>query len=1223
MTPSKPIRFVAWLTLASFFSSNVLAVDPVNIATVPLVSMSTKVVRPNVMFILDDSGSMDSDYMPDDNWDDTKACFYNWGWNKIAYNPSITYFPPKNPDGSPFVNANPASAWDNGFNSSGGPRNLAGVTAVATPNTTVLTLANNSIATSTAGNGRTVTVTVPSTANMAVGMSVSFAGVVPNARVNNIRINGRTYPITQIVSGTVFKFDTSGVTNDVANATSSPAIGTAATVTFTWNTFVNQANYFYYSFTASPNAPPSTCAADASYTKVGVSSLTAAQQQNYANWYSFYRTRLMMMKSAAGRAFSGIDDEFRVGYTTISERGTAAARWLGNARFDAVQKTSWYGKLYGAATVGWTPLRGALSKAGRYYAGRLVTGNDDPVQYSCQKNFAILTTDGYWNKHDETATYGPKREDNVTDVGDQDGVLSPTDRPKYEAGHYSNTLADIALYYNKTDLRTTNALGGLQDDGVTRSDVSPNIKDTQGNDLPDGHQHMTTITLGLGMSGERNYPGDAPALKSGALDWPDPQTGVSGDNTTIPARLDDLWHAAVNGDGTYATASTPEEAVAALRAALATITDKGRSGAAAATSSLEPVTGDNFAYIAQYTTARWTGDIEAHTIDLATGNVSGTIVWSALAKAEGTVGTTTDTRRIYTSSSAGTRVDFVPGPNVNAAYFNASALSQWGVLSAAQQARATPVSLINYIRGQHGFELRSDATHTDPDSRLYRARQHKDASDIWHNDVIGDIIDSSPVYVRKPPFRYADTGYAAFVGTQAGRGATVYAGANDGMLHAFDASPPVNVGDPTPVNAGTERWAYIPRMLHSQLYKLADTNYANNHNYYVNGVVTVGDAYNGSSWRTVLIAGLGAGGRGYFALDVTDPANPSVLWEFTDANLGKSFGNPILTKRASDGMWVVLFTSGYNNVSPGDGQGRLYMVNAFTGAQIGSGIVTTAGTNANLSGLSKITNWVLDTMVDNSTQYVYGGDLAGNLWRFDINAMTVVKLGQTSAVPGARPITSRPEVARIRDASGVYHRVVYVGTGRYLGGTDVSGASVPELTRQVLLAVKDDLPGPMTPITFDSSGGLIQQTLVDVATSPPTRAIPSASAAAVNWSSNNGWYVMLPDLGERVTVEPRLQLGTVSFVSNRPRDEYCSLGGSSWLYALDYRTGTAISTQATSVVGMQVDSHTIGTGLTVVRLPNGHLVAIVNTPDGTRTLELPTGAAGAGSVRRVGYREIN
>ena len=120
------------------------------------------------------------------------------------------------------------------------------------------------------------------------------------------------------------------------------------------------------------------------------------------------------------------------------------------------------------------------------------------------------------------------------------------------------------------------------------------------------------------------------------------------------------------------------------------------------------------------------------------------------------------------------------------------------------------------------------------------------------------------------------------------------------------------------------------------------------------------------------------------------------------------------------------------------------------------------------------------------------------------------------------------------------------------------------------------------------SASLVQQT-VDTSVTP--RTIPTPQP--VNWVNKNGWYVSIP-LGERVTIEPRLQLGTVSFVANNPVDDYCALGGSSWLYALDYKTGGAITPQADNVVGISVDTKTIGTGLTIVRLPNGLLIAIVS-----------------------------
>ena len=148
----------------------------------------------------------------------------------------------------------------------------------------------------------------------------------------------------------------------------------------------------------------------------------------------------------------------------------------------------------------------------------------------------------------------------------------------------------------------------------------------------------------------------------------------------------------------------------------------------------------------------------------------------------------------------------------------------------------------------------------------------------------------------------------------------MYVGANDGQLHAFDAA------------TGQENWAYIPSAVLPNLYALADKNYSSQHQYFVDGSPVVGRhlperavvTCSAGQWKTILVGGLNRGGKGYYALDVTDPASPALLWEFTDANLGYSFGNPVITK-LKDGTWVVLLSSGYNNA---DGLGRLYVVNA-------------------------------------------------------------------------------------------------------------------------------------------------------------------------------------------------------------------------------------------------------------------------------------------------------
>ena len=181
--------------------------------------------------------------------------------------------------------------------------------------------------------------------------------------------------------------------------------------------------WYYTDYTANPSAPPDTCQSDSAYT-VAVPT-TTAQQQNVANWHSYYRTRILMMKTASGRAFATVGDKYRVGFHRHQREEHESARFLNIKKFDATQKAAWYTLLYNQGASGYTPLRGAVSKAGRLYAGQLISGNADPVQYSCQQNFTILTTDGYWNTQNESPAdngtggnasynYGPYRENNTT-----------------------------------------------------------------------------------------------------------------------------------------------------------------------------------------------------------------------------------------------------------------------------------------------------------------------------------------------------------------------------------------------------------------------------------------------------------------------------------------------------------------------------------------------------------------------------------------------------------------------------------------------------------------------------------------------------------------------------------------------------------------------------------------------------------------------------------------
>jgi len=1271
---TKQTRIVsAILCLGAGFATCIAAAATVDLTNVPLVSGVTKVVPPNIYFILDDSGSMGNDYMPDSvGTNSARNCFDNFGYNTIYYNPAITYVTPKYPDGTSYPNATFTAAKQNGFSNSGSTTDLGATSTFSlTSNPYTITLGSSIVTVTHSGHGFTAGTTVN------LSPARTFSGVTIGGDYNVVSTTNNSYTIVAAnAAGTGFALGANPYTtaNRSSNVTVSHAahgfvagstVSFSPSVTFngvtisgsyqiqsvTTNSYVIRASrnatatgtgggsgitelsgsltgggsditesrklWGWFEYTASPTSPPATCAADNTYRFKAPT--TTAEQTNYANWYSYYRTRILLMKSAAGRAFTAIDNNYRVGFSTISETGTNANKFLNLARFDATQKSAWYSKMYSATAANFTPLRGALSKAGRLYAGKLLTGDADPVQYSCQQNFTILTTDGYWNCNNESpvcsatgaGTYGPFREDNVTRVGDQDGVTG-TARPYLDSGKYPDTLADIAMYYYNTDLRPTGSIGGLNDDGV-RIDVSSNNVPTAANDTANW-QHMTTFTLGLGVSGTLTYnenyliggSADYNAILQGTKNWPNPLTNPLSNSDTVTERIDDLWHAAVNGRGQYLSAANPDALVSALSKTLAAISVTNASAAAAATSSLEPVAGDNFAYVAQYNTGLWYGDLQARDIDLVTGALSQTVTWSARSLLSNKIQPAADTRNIYTFSSTATnKLKSFDSANLTAEkaayYFRSNALNPNGQLTqyptwtALQQAAATDDAMINFLRGQNSNEDEVGNT-----NRLFRDRSY----------ALGDIVDSAPVFVKKPPFKYTDAGYTQFIANNVNRVGMVYVGANDGMLHAFDAA------------TGAERWAYIPSAVIPMLYKLADAGYANNHQFYVNGQITVGDVYSGSTWKTILVGGLGRGGRAFYALDVTDPANPKALWEFgvnQDNDMGYSYGNPILTKRDSDNRWVVLVTSGYNNTaSSGDGKGRLYVLDAFTGSKLEEIVTDESIVDPNLSGIAKITNYVLDTFTDNSTQYVYGGDLAGALWRFDItagdNSGSSRRLGRTSATAGNQPITVRPEVARIRDTTGTYHRVVYFGTGRYLGLTDLAVTAPSSAIAQAVYAVKDK--GIDLGVLTSTTAALTRQTL-DTTVSP--RTIPNP--VAMDWSTKNGWYVNLP-VGERMNVDPRLQLGTLAIIANVPDDDYCRVGGTSWLYSLDYKSGGAVAAQGTQAVGSPIGS-SLATGLTMIRLPTNKLIAIVTQADTTvKAISVPVAPSATNQVRRVGWREI-
>ncbi|MCM8635131.1 MAG: PilC/PilY family type IV pilus protein [Candidatus Accumulibacter sp.] len=833
--------------------------------------------------------------------------------------------------------------------------------------------------------------------------------------------------------------------------------------------------------------------------------------------------------------------------------------------------------------------------------------------------------------------------------------------PIVALGPTSDTLADVAEYYWKTDLRDPSQTP----DRCTGGPVTAGGVTTQNNvctnDTRYPRQYMSTYTLGLGASGLMQYQADyltaasgdfnsvklglvadsstgiCPWQTIGECNWPKPESNTQ-------SNIDDLWHAAVNGRGTYFSATDPSSLAAGISGALQTVTVRDGALAAVTVTSANLAPGSNAIFEVSFRAGEWSGDIVKRTIDGTTGAISTTAAWSAQARLDARVSAGTHSARtIYLfeagGNSSGSGVDnlkFFLWANLSTSQKNnflsphidtLTQLCTVGTtcLTTTSRASAEGENLLNFIRGDNSNE----GPLTDL-GKYYRQRAH----------ILGDIVGSEAVYVKESPWNYVDYNYAGFKTANQSRTAMVYVGANDGMLHAFDAS------------TGDEVWAYVPGAVLPRLYRLADKNYGaqttqNMHVFTVDGTPVVGDICvsdcatpaSGSLptvWKTILVGGLNNGGRGYYALDITNPAAPKALWEFTHNDLGYSYGNPVITK-LKDGTWVVVVTSGYNNLSPGDGGGHLFIIRASDGTLLRT-ISTGAGDTTTPSGLSRISAWANFPDANNTAQRVYGGDQLGNLWRFDVNgdiplpatppatpvydAQRLATLKDPAGV--AQPITTRPELGKVGP-----HAVVFVGTGQLLGTDDLATTQT-----QTVYAIKDRLldldygsPRPLSPPqTTPPPGDFVAQTLTSATCQAGNpfctagRPIVTGTNNPVDFDVNDGWYADFPVAGERVNTELRLQLGTLALNTNTPTIGACVPVGISFAYFFDYDSGGPVNgTNGLSAIRL---GDYLSSAPSVIRLVDGTIRELIRT-DTPSTISTPVPTAPSPlDTRRVSWREL-
>jgi type IV pilus assembly protein PilY1 len=959
---------------------------------------------------------------------------------------------------------------------------------------------------------------------------------------------------------------------------------------------------------------------------------------NYANWFAYYRTRIQAVKTVTSASFSEVDAKYRVGFHAMFSKPS----FLNIADFDnTVQKPAWFSKLFGVTIpLGQeTPTLTAVARIGDYFLNGThpdLVGSSDPITLSCQQNFHMLFTDGFTNQNAFPArTVG--NVDNFVPAGPVLGafpigltanpIIGITQgldwpRPYREdpgATPTLNALSDYAMAYWVTNLRPgpTAACPLCGAANVPTSNDPP----LAGDRYSAKWQHLNFAALSLGTSGKLPA-GDQVAVEAdlrnpaGLLQWPQPKDTLGNPNVLKPdnSGVDDLWHAAMNGHGDFVNADSIEEVKLGIGKILAGVANLPGTATSVGFVSNTFGASANFIYRVRFEQS-WSGSLAKIQINPTTGlPLLLPPIWNAsdqLIAATTPVDGWRTGRRIVTMNESGTRIPFL-----------------WGSLGANQRDSLAPgkpaartQQILQFLRGDRSRE----------GEKVGRLRVR--------TSPLGDIVDSSPVYVGAPNAPYldaSDPGYSGFKSSFSTRAPRIYVGANDGMLHAFDDAN------------GNETWAYVPTPLFRDgsvavglacqasntavpcgtaggdpktgLGALAFQDGALpafRHHFYVDSTPKIVDvdfnAPAGTGWRTLLVGGLGKGGNRYYALDVSDPAAVTdegsaasqVLWEFpsvgnTSIDMGYTFGKPVIAKTRFDGAWRVVVGSGYDNPS---GVGKLYFLQASNPNPTNFIVMSTGvGSTTSPAGLAHPAGYTQDFHNQLAEQF-YSGDLLGDLWRFDVSspvsdaAWTFGQLGKLTA-PGVgtvQPVTTPPEI-KIDINNGI-DRWVFIGTGKLYDQSDLA-----DHQPQTMYAFRDGTASapwalPATPIDR-LTVGMVKLTDTDATNNFGLPNIP-----------DKGWYHDLPN-GGRIVVAPQAAFGVIAYISTRPpSDDLCAIGLPVTIYARDYGTGQSLLTENADgsgaiVSGIDIASGGVGLQVVAFQSPDG---GASSTPDVRLAITLPDG----------------
>lgn len=1198
---SKAASFIGKLLCASlFFWMLGIIQAPVQAAVTvdqqPLIIQQP--LPPNITLMLDDSGSMAWDFMPDFGYlnnNSNNDALIDASNNGVYYNPTATYLPPLKADGTSFPNApSLTSAWIDGFHQGTGTVDL------------------------TSYHGAYDTGNVDySTSGGQVSQSITYQGITSeDACSRKAAAQQGSYNYSYKKSG--------------------------KTCTVYYN--VNQTSFFQYS--TGPGAGPYTVyyvAASSCGTQtncVAASDVTGAAApagiaagQNIANWFSYYHTRILMAKSGLMNSFSKINITFRVGFGSIDGGNIAGlpsslysyndiynsqTNYIANVQpfgngASGTQKDNFWNWLTDEQASGGTPLRQALDAVGQYYetSQPWQTSANDTTELACRQSYTILTTDGFWNEN----FTGPGNADGTTGttVTGPNGQSYTYTAPLPYSDSNSDTLADVAMKYWETDLR---------------SSVANEVPTTT--DDPAFWQHMTTFTLGLGFTPVGISP--AGTTISQIFNWANGGTAISGFSWPQPSansinNIADLAHAAVNGHGGFYSATSPQAFVSGLQDALKRAAERVGTGASLAANSTQLKTG-TVAYQANYYTAKWKGDLKAFAIDPNTAAISTAPTWTAVTSLPAAA-----SRNIWTYNPTAS-----PASKQIVAFQNTSSTTPPALsaieLSALGSSAASQVNMVNYLRGDATLELKNAGG-------IYRSR----------DTPFGDVVDSQPIYVGAPDANqfYSETftgssAFAAYASSNASRVPLIFVAANDGMLHALNA------------NTGVETYAYIPAAVitngagpSSGLSQLSDPNYGTSlpHQYFNDGELTVADAYFSGAWHTVAVGSTGRGAaKTVYALDVTNPSSIQFLWErsagdgLTNSNyIGQMTGKPIIAQIA-DNSWSVLIGNGYNSTA---GVAALLQFNLADGTLT---VHTTTDTSTS-NGLAAPAVW-LDNPANGISTKAYAGDLDGHVWSFVLNDGTNPKPSSTGSLlftaqdasSNVQPITAGMLVGKDPATSNVW---LFFGTGEYLNSADLASTATQTWYGVIVQSSNSTLVSNLA----SGRTALVQRSIMAETTGSTTSTPPVLPARAVtptptspDMTGKSGWYMDLVSPvngaeGERMVTPNQFQGNLLIGITRIPQaTDVCNPSGRGWIMAINPFTGTNPSSNFFDLNGdglinssdmITVNGQSVAAaGVGFSSLPNNPIFVgttmLVSFDNGT-TGSLKTSGS-SGGLQRVSWREL-